>query len=262
MPRNPWDAWMQGLGAAPASQASRLPLSGYSPLTGNDAPRMPMNYRPNLLNRRDYVSGETIGKIGTTTPGAWYNKIPQVSFSDFLSPENGDWFRREWAASHGLGQQTENALNRFAPVAQYWLAALGQDQKFRNSAKDAPRAQADLMGQLYGRLLGPRNGYIDPRAIMQKVVGSSWNAKQPGQNDYIANMVANPGLDLDSQVGNFWNFVNGTVGRLMPTDTMNAYQALIEREGNLYKDFMAKNPTVSMPFNKWIQQRLGPTGGL
>lgn len=262
MAQDPWSAWMQGLGKAPTSNATKLPLTGYSPLTGNDAPRTPMNYRPNLGNRRDSVSGAVLDPLKTSAKGAWYQDIPQIAFSDFISPENSDWFRREYATTHGMGEQTERALGRFSPVAQYWLAALGQDKKFGPGVAGAPQKQADLTGQFYNRLLGKQDGPIDPKGIMKRVVSAEWNAKNPGKNDYIANLIAGPGQDADTQIRNFWSFVNGTVGRLMPSDTMGAYQSLIEREGNLYKDFMAKNPTMSMGFNKWIQQRLGPTGGL
>lgn len=256
---------MQGLGPAPTGPIGSLPTTGYSPLSGTEGPRTPVNYRPDVSGGGtfDNATGKGgVGNLGTSTPGAWYRNIPQTAFSDFISPENQDWFRREWATTHGLGETTERSLGAFSPVAQYWLAALGQDRKFGPGAKAAPQAEADLMGNLYGRLLGKQTGYIDPQHIMREVVNSVWNANKPGQNDYIANMISNPSLSADDQVTNFWNFVSGTVGRLMPSDTMSSYKNLVEREGNLFKDFMAKNPTISMTFNKWVQQRLGPTGGL
>ena len=264
MARNMWDEWLQG-GNAPLSQIGQHSTSGYSPLTGEQGPRMPVNYRPDVIQnhgRDDGANGPGIGKIGTSTPGAWYAGIPQTSFSEFISEGGQDRFRREWANAHQMGQRTEEALGRFSPIAQYWLAALGQDKKYALGQPNAPQRQADLMGKFFGRLLGPDAGYIDPKSIMEKVVGSTWNSAKPGRNDYIANLIANPQLDPDAQVSNFWSFVNGTVGRLMPQGTMAAYQNLIQREGDLYKDFVARNPSVSLTFNKWVQQRLGPTGGL
>lgn len=263
MATNIWDEWLRG-GAAPLRQVRNLDKSGYSALTGQQGPPMPAPYRPQVGNRTGDTgaNGPGLGRIGTTTPDAWYKNVPGTSFADFISEDNSDWFRREYAQSHGLGVQTEEALSRYSPIPQYWLAALGQDKKFSLGQPNAPQRQADLMTKLYDRILGPNAGYIDPQGIMQKVIGSTWNAKKPQNNDYIANMIGNPSLSPEAQVGNFWNFVNGTVGRLMPQGTMQAYQRIIDRESNLYVDFIKKNPTVSLTFNRWIGQRLGPTGGL
>lgn len=262
MARNVWDAWLQGGNAPPASSANRS-TTGYSPLTGLNAPRTPTAFRPNLMSNEDVAGGETpLGKIGTSVPGAWYADVPQTSFSDFISEGGADRFRRAYAQSRGLGDQTEQSLARFSPLPQYWLAAMGEDKKYGVGTPNAPQRQADLMGQFYNRILGSHSGYIDPQAIMKNIVGSVYNSQHPGQNSYIQNLISNPSLDADSQVSNFWNFVNGTVGRLLPQGTMSAYQNLIERESNLYKDFMSNNPTVSLTFNKWIAQRLGPSGGL
>lgn len=261
-PRNEWEDWLRGdkLNATLATQRSS---QGWQPLTGAEGPRMPGAFRPNLLSREDYNAGNSaLGKVGTKTPNAWYAGVPQMSFNEFISEGGADWFRREYAASRGLGEQTEQALARFSPLPQYWLAALGQDKRYNMSTENGPQRQADMMGQLYSRLLGNGSGYIDPKSIMQRIVQSTWNAAKPGKNDYMANLIANPDLDPDSQVSNFWNFVNGTVGRLMPQGTMRAYQNLIQRESDLYKDYMAKNPALSLTFNKWVLQRLGPTGGL
>lgn len=263
-PRNIWDDWLQG-GRPPTSQVAIQPLKGYSALTGDQGPRDPMVYRPDVIQnggRDDAANGSPLGRIGSRVPGAWYSDIPQTSFNEFISEENADWFRREWAKTHNMGQRTEEALARFSPLPQYWLHALGQGDKFNLTQENAPQKQADLMGKLYGRLLGPDQGYIDPKGIMQNIVGATWDGKNLAKNDYIASMMADPKLSADAQVSNFWNFVNGTVGRLMPKGTMQAYQSIIERESDLYRDFMAKNPSVSLTFNRWIGQRLGPTGGL
>jgi hypothetical protein len=262
MATNMWDEWLRG-GAAPLNQVRNLPTTGYSALTGEQAPRTPTAYRPQLGSNSSHgANGPGLGRLSNFTPDAWYKGVPGISFGDFISEDNADWFRREWTQSKGLGQQTEQALGRFSPIPQYWLAALGKDKQFALNQPNAPQRQADLMGKLYERLLGPNDGYIDPQGIMQKVIGSTWNSKKTANNDYLANMVANPALSPDAQVGNFWNFVNGTVGRLMPQGSMQAYQKIVERESNLYQDFMRKNPAVSLTFNRWIGQRLGPTGGL
>jgi hypothetical protein len=263
MATNVWDEWLRG-GEAPLAKMYNNPTAGYSPITGTNAPPLPAVYRPQVGNRtRDTgANGPGLGRIGTYTPDAWYKDIPQTAFNEFISEDNSDWFRREYAGSRGLGEQTEEALSRFSPLPQNWLSALGQDKKYSLSQPNAPQRQADLMTKLYDRLLGPRAGYIDPKRIMENIVKSVWNEKQPGKNDYMANMLSNPQLSPDAQVGNFWSFVNGTVGRLMPRGTMQAYQKIIDRESALYKDFMVKNPTMSMTFNRWIGQRLGPTGGL
>jgi hypothetical protein len=114
----------------------------------------------------------------------------------------------------------------------------------------------------HGRVLGPSAGNIDPKRIMENVINATWNSEKPGQNNYVANLLANPGMDVNSQIGNFWSYVNGTVGRLMPPATMRSYKNIIDRESQLFQDFMNKNPTVSMTFNRWIGKRLGKTGGL
>lgn len=263
MARNQWDAWLQG-GQTPSSQAWRQPVKGYNALTGSDSPIDPSVYRPNVIKtgRDDAANGPNFGGLGTSMNDAWYADIPAMNFNEFIGEENSDWFRREWVKSHGMGQQTEEALARFSPVPRYWLSALGQDKKFSLNQPNSPQRQADLMGKLYGRLLGPSSGAIDPKAIMQKVIGSTWNSKNVGKNGYMENMISNPDLSPDSQISNFWTFVNGTVGRLLPPGTMTSYRNIINREGDLFRDFMAKNPAVSLTFNKWIEQRLGPTGGL
>lgn len=262
MATNIWDEWLRG-GDAPLAQVKGLSTKGYSALTGEQAPRTPIAYRPQLGGPADHAAnGPGLGRIGTNVGEAWYRGVPGTAFNEFISEDNSDWFRREWASAHGMGQKTEEALGRFSPIPQYWLAALGQDDKYTLATENAPQRQADLMSKLYSRLLGPNAGYIDPKGIMQQVVGSTWNSSKPAKNDYIANMMSNPRLSADAQVSNFWSFVNGTVGRLMPQGTMQAYQKIIERESDLYRDFMAKNPAVSLTFNRWIGQRLGPTGGL
>lgn len=263
MARNIWDEWLQG-GNAPLQKMYNNPTDGYNPITGTNAPPLPKPFQPQVgRNNADTgANGPGLGRIGTYTPDAWYRDVPQTAFNEFISEDNSDWFRREYAAAHGLGQQTEEALSRFSPLPQYWLAALGQDKKYGLNQPNAPQRQADLMTKLYDRLLGPRAGYIDPKRIMERVIGSTWNDKNLSKNDYMANMLSNPQLSPDAQIGNYWNFVNGTVGRLLPKGTMQAYQKIIDRESSLYKDFMVKNPAVSMTFNRWIGQRLGPTGGL
>lgn len=262
MARNQWDSWLQG-GQAPRQDAWKNPGSGYNPLTGSTSPPDPSVYRPNVTSkRRDSASGVEFGGLGTKVPNAWYADVPSTAFNQFIGEGESDWFRREWVKSHGMGQQTEDALGRFSPIPRYWLAALGQDKKFGLNQEHAPQKQADLMSQLYGRLLGKASGAIDPRTIMGKIMGASWDAKNPGKNDYIANLISNPDLSASSQVSNFWSFVNGTVGRLMPPGTMENYKSIITREGDMFKDFIAKNPAVSMTFNQWVKNRLGPTGGL
>lgn len=262
MSTNQWSRWLQG-GNAPSPQANQNPGAGYNPLTGTQGPKSPPVYRPQLGgDSSSAANGPGFGSLGTSTKGAWYQGVPATAFNEFIGEAGNDWFRREWTGAKGLGVQTENALSRFSPVARYWLAAMGQDDKFNLSQPNAPQRQADLTGKFYERLLGPNNSAIDPKAIMQRVTGSTWNNVETGKNDYIANLLSNPALDAGAQVSNYWSFVNGTVGRLMPPSTMDSYKSLVQREGQLFQDFLAKNPTVSMTFNVWIKQRLGPTGGL
>jgi len=265
MAKNIWDDWLQG-GAAPDPRNYNDQTNGYSPLDGTQGPRDPQNYRPQIIQNRgrdDAANGPNLGTYDSKVDkNSWYSDVPGINFNEFISEGNSDWFRREWAKKHGFGEQTEAALSRFSPIPQYWMSALGQEDKYSLNKPNSPQRQADLMGKFYGRVLGPSAGNIDPKRIMENVINATWNSEKPGQNNYVANLLANPGMDVNSQIGNFWSYVNGTVGRLMPPATMRSYKNIIDRESQLFQDFMNKNPTVSMTFNRWIGKRLGKTGGL
>ena len=248
-----WGNWLDG-GNAPTANHYRNPTDGYEQTPGA-IPKVPNVRQPR-------TDGDGHKGLGTNASGKWYDKIPGNAFNEFISEPNSDWFRREWAGANKKGVTTEESLQRFSPVPRYWLAALGLDGHSRDSRRGSPQNQADTMGKFYDRLMGPEAGKIDPRKIMQKVIGSTWNKETTGKNDYIANLIANPELDAPTQVSNFWSFVNGTVGRVMPPESMNSYKKLINRESVMFQDYMVKNPTAKITFNKWIEHRLGSTGGI
>ena len=247
------------------------PQSVYNPIAGGNVRR---NASPNYgekSTRTDSSGGTAIGNDNFSKyPTKWWGDIPQASFGDIINdPEK---FTRMWADNFGLGENTERTVQDFAPMPVNFLYGLGLADQFSGTGVDNPmQKQAELQDKLYDRILrGGHDGlgasYINPQQLMSTalnaIVTKDAAGNYVGGQNPLAMQFGDPSVPPQTQADNFIKYIASTVANLIPRESAQAYINILQREKNLFSDYITNNPTVNVTFNKWVKDRLGPNGGL
>ena len=205
-------------------------------------------------------------------PNAWWGHrandtrpggagIPQISLAEFSN--NPEAVARLWTQRHGFGEGTRHAIGQFSdPRAVMY----GANMMMGPALSDIP-SQLDQTGQLFANLLGVHggpSGYFDPRQIVNKIVNLRKQYDSTGAETGQLDPFAAAMLDADPtvQVTNTIRFLGSALQGIMPRDSFEAYMRLLQREGESFMLWRMQNPQLSGTFNKWVGDRLGPTGGL
>lgn len=262
--------------AGVAQQASTgmasAPTNNYSAGMGANIvqPQTP-NYAGTSVRQPESGLGTAIGNDNFTQfKDQWWGDISQDSFGNMMN--DPDKFRRMWAAHYGIGEGTQQSIQEFAPRPDNYLYGLGLDNQMSIGGSDHPQqARAELTSKFFDRILrSGRSGvgaeYLSPKKLMQTaldaVITKSPDGSINGYQSPLALQFADPAQTPEAQVLNFTNYVKSTVANLLPQESARAYVGILAREGDLFSDYITKNPTVNITFNKWIKDRLGPTGGI
>lgn len=201
----------------------------------------------------------------STYSTGWWNEIPQATFKDII--DDPDKFVRMWGSRKNIGENTQRIVSDFAPMPVNYLYGLGVADQFTGDANNPMQKQADLQTQFFDRILTGQGGeYINPRVLMQTALNASITKDRQGNyvgsQHPLAQQFADPALPPEAQADNFIKYVASTVGNLIPGAAAQAYINILQREKQLFSDYITRNPTVNVPFNKWVRDRLGPNGGL
>jgi len=225
------------------------------------------NSNPNAFGpRTTFDSGNRIpgssvasGDFGNF-PGNWWNDIPQASFGDIIN--NPDQFTRMWAKAGGLGEHSIQQLQSFAPAIDEYLYGMGKGKSFEGMNYPEQR-QAQMQTDFLHFILEPGK-YIDPRHLVNTALVSALdaNGKAVAGDQQLASRFGDPSVAPANQVSNFLSYVKNTVANLLPTHTAQAYLQNLQQIGNRYLDYMTANPNKSVPFNKFVYDILGPSGGI
>lgn len=221
--------------------------------------------------RPNSSAGTAIGNDNFSRyPDKWWGQVPQATFKDII--DDPEKFTRMWADAYGLGQNTERTVNNFAPMPVNFLYGMGLQDQFSGPGVDDPmQKQAELQEKFYDRILRGGNsgvgaGYINPRQLMQTALNAIVTKDQAGnyigQQNPLAMQFGDPAVPPETQADNFIKYVASTVGNLIPGQSAQAYINVLQREKSLFSDYVTKNPTVNVTFNRWISDRLGPNGGI
>lgn len=266
---NQWLSYLQG-NPAPAAITSTTPGQYSSSLGAVRQPASP-NYYHKVLNQ---PASDDVARLPDSTTqrfaGNWWNDIPQATFGDIINdPEK---FTRMWAKDFNLGENTQRTVNQFAPMPVNYLYGMGLDDEMSG---DFPmQKQAALQSQFFDRILtggtnqgeGTGGRYIDPRQLMQTALNAvtvkDASGNYAGRQNPLAMQFGDPAVPPETQADNFIKYVASTVGNLVPQGHAQALINVYQREKELFSDYITSNPTVNVTFNKWIKDRLGPTGGL
>jgi hypothetical protein len=267
-----WSNWLAG-GNAPTT---RVDDYGIHPAGTSARPTIYSSTGAQTVQRNlPYVSRNTadpdsrdVSKLpfndwGRNFEGNWWANIPQATFGDIINdPEK---YTRMWAQANKLGEQTQGRLQEFAPMPVNFLYGLGEADKFTGSANFPMQKQAALQDQFLDRILRGNN-YMDPRQLMSTaldaVVVKDQNGNYVGSQNPLAMQFGDPAVPAETQADNMIKYVASTVGKLVPQGHAQALINIYQREKSLFSDYLTKNPKVNITFNKWIKDRLGPTGGL